>query len=50
MGKHTITGILSASGNQFDDWSSAYRLFSKQRIEISKIMNVIQSNVLKERK
>ena len=48
LGRHTITGILSASGNQFDDWSSAYRLFSKQRIDIPKIMNVIQSNVLKE--
>jgi hypothetical protein len=48
LGRHTITGILSASGNQFEDWSSAYRLFSKQRIDIPKIMNVIQSNVLKE--
>lgn len=48
MGKHTITGILSASGNQFEDWSLTYRLFSKNRIEISKIMNVIQANVLKE--
>lgn len=47
-GRHTVTGILSAGGHQFKDWSSAYRVFSKQRIDIQKIMNVIQANVLKE--
>ena len=47
-GRHTVTGILSAGGHQFKDWSSAYRVFSKQRIDIQKIMNVIQTNVLKE--
>jgi hypothetical protein len=48
MGRHTVTGILSAAGHQFQDWSSAYRLFSKNRINIEKIMHVIQANVLKE--
>jgi hypothetical protein len=47
-GRHTVTGMLTASGNQFVDWSGAYQLFSKQRIDISKIMEVVQSNVLKE--
>ena len=48
LGRHTLTGILSASGNQFQDWTSAYRLFSQDRIDIEKIMNVAQANVLKE--
>jgi hypothetical protein len=48
LGRHTITGMLTASGNQFTDWSGAYRLFSKQRVDISKIMNVLRSNVLQE--
>lgn len=48
MGRHTVTGMLSAAGHQFQDWSSAYRLFSKNRINIQDIMTVIQSNVLKE--
>jgi len=48
LGRHTVTGMLAASGNQFGDWSGAYRLFSKQRVDISKIMNVVQSNVLQE--
>jgi len=48
VGRQTITGMLAASGNQFKDWSSAYRLFSKQRVDIQKIMNIIQANVLEE--
>jgi len=48
LGRHTVTGRLAASGNQFVDWSGAYRLFSKSRVDVSKIMNVVQSNVLQE--
>ena len=48
MGRHTVTGMISAGGNQFEDWSGTYRVFSKQRIDISEIMKVVQSNVLKE--
>jgi len=46
LGRHTVTGMLAASGNQFVDWSGAYRLFSKHRVDVSKILNVVQSNVL----
>lgn len=48
LGRHTVTGMLAASGCQFADWSVAYRLFSKQRVEVPKIMNVVQSNVLQQ--
>ena len=48
LGRHTVTGMISAGGNQFEDWSATYRIFSKQRIDISEFMKVIQSNVLKE--
>jgi hypothetical protein len=48
LGRHTVTGMLAASGHQFVDWSGAYRLFSKQRVDVSKILNVVQSNVLQE--
>jgi hypothetical protein len=48
LGRHTVTGMLAASGSQFADWSGAYRLFSKQRVDVPKIMNVVQSNVLQE--
>jgi len=48
MGRHTLTGILTASGKQFTDWSAAYRLFSHQRIDIEKIFDVARENTLKE--
>jgi hypothetical protein len=48
LGRHTVTVMLAASGNQFVDWSGAYRMFSKQRVDVSRIMNVVQSNVLQE--
>jgi len=48
LGRHTVTGMLAASGCQFADWSGAYRLFSKQRVDVPKIMNVVQSNLLQE--
>ena len=48
MGRHTITGMLTASGQQFIDWSAAYRLFSKQRVDISRIFDVARTGVLQE--
>jgi len=50
LGRHTITGLISAGGKQFEDWSATYRVFSKQLINIPKIMKVVQSNVLKQTK
>ena len=48
MGRHTITGALTASGKQFQDWTSAYRLFSKDRIDITRFFDVASSAVLQE--
>jgi hypothetical protein len=48
LGRRTVTGMLSASGKQFIDWSASYRLFSKQKIDVGKIFEVLQNNVLKE--
>lgn len=50
MGRHTITGMITASGQQFMDWSSAYRLFSQQRVDTSKLFEVIRTGVLQELK
>jgi hypothetical protein len=32
LGRHTVTGLLTTSGAQFQDWSAAYRLFSRARL------------------
>lgn len=49
MGRHTLTGLLTASGHQFMDWSSAYRLFSQHRVDISRLFDVVRSGVEKDR-
>jgi hypothetical protein len=48
MGKRTLTGMITASGHQFIDWSSVYRLFSSQRIDVSRCFDVARTNILKE--
>jgi hypothetical protein len=48
MGKHTVTGMITASGHQFMDWSSAYRLFSRHRIDVNRFFDVARTNLLKE--
>jgi hypothetical protein len=48
MGRHTLTGMLIASGQQFIDWSSAYRLFSQHRVNTSRLFDVVRSGVLQE--
>jgi hypothetical protein len=48
LGRHTLTGMLTAAGRQFVDWSSAYRLFGKNRVDTEKLFDVIRTNVLEE--
>jgi len=39
-GRATITSFLSAMGKQFEDWSSSYTLFWKQRMNTDKLFEV----------
>jgi hypothetical protein len=40
-----VTGLLTTSGSQFQDWSSAYRLFSRDRLPVSDIFSVVRHGV-----
>src|ERR1017187_9746972 len=42
LGRHTITGMLTTSGSQFQDWSAAYRLFSLDRLPLADIFAVVR--------
>jgi hypothetical protein len=33
FGEHTVSGILCALGQQFQDWTAAYRFYSHQRVD-----------------
>lgn len=46
LGKHTVTGLLSAGGKQFQDWSAAYRLFEKDRIHQRSLFHPAITGVL----
>lgn len=48
LGRHTVTGMLTASGHQFEDWTASYRLFSQQRVNIEKLNDVALSATLEE--
>jgi hypothetical protein len=47
LGRCTITGMLSANGNQFKDWSAAYRLFKGNRMNLDIVFGAIRRQVLK---
>lgn len=46
LGRRTITGLLTAGGQQFVDWSAAYRLFSKARFDIDGLFAVARRTVV----
>jgi hypothetical protein len=48
LGRHTVTGMITAAGQQFVDWTSAYRLFAQKRINTDKLFNIALRGVLKE--
>ena len=40
LGRRTLTGLLTASGRQFEDWSAAYRLFQRERFDTEALFDV----------
>ena len=46
LGRHTITGLLSTCGQQFVDWSAAYRIFEQPRFDPETLFNVPLQQVL----
>ena len=48
MGRRTVTGMLAASGRQFQDWSADYRLFDGVRMDLSYILKALMAQLAKE--
>lgn len=46
MGRHTVTGMITANGKQFKDWTAAYRLFQGSRMNVDKLFSTIRSELL----
>lgn len=43
-----MTGLLTTSGSQFRDWTSAYRLFSQQRLPVPEIFSTVRRAVTEQ--
>ncbi len=48
VGTHTISGAICTIGNDQNDWSSVYRLFEKERVNINLLFEVIQNEVKRQ--
>lgn len=46
VGRHTITGMLSAAGREQHDWSADYRLFSHGRFQPSHMFGLVEDRLL----
>ena len=46
LGSHTITGILSTCGQQFQDWSADYRMYGRNRVDPQCLFDVVRKELL----
>jgi hypothetical protein len=47
LGRRTLSGLLCTAGQQFRDWSAAYRLFERERLDSEALWRVPLDSVLK---
>src|SRR3989442_704097 len=50
LGRHTVSGLLCATGQQFVDWSAAYRLFEARRFDPEALFSPVRTAVLERLK
>ncbi|MCH8475480.1 MAG: transposase [Opitutales bacterium] len=44
-GRHTITGLISVFGRQFEDWTADYALYAKDRVDADVIFKEVRRQV-----
>lgn len=45
LGEHTVTGLLCATGQQFRDWTAAYRLYARNRITPQALLDTVRRGI-----
>nr|WP_235954795.1 transposase [Cyclobacterium salsum] len=45
VGRSTVSGMIAATGQQFKDWSAAYRLFHGERMNTDTLFSVVRKNL-----
>lgn len=46
LGRHTLTGIICTSGMHSRDWTSEYRLYSKERVDPTQLFDTIRKTTI----
>lgn len=46
LSRHTVTGLITTCGREFQDWSAAYRIFSHNRLPIDDLFAVVRRAVV----
>jgi hypothetical protein len=46
LGRHTLSGLLCTAGQQFHDWSAAYRLFERERLDPETLWVAVRQSLL----
>lgn len=46
LSRRTVTGLITASGRQFDDWTADYRLLARGRLPCREIFAVVRRGVV----
>jgi len=46
LGRRTLSGMITSSGQQFVDWTSTYRLFQGDRINVEYLFSVIRESLI----
>jgi hypothetical protein len=48
LGSHTVTGVLSTCGRQFQDWSADYRLYTRNRIDPEALFGPVRQQLCQQ--
>lgn len=48
LGRRTISGLLCCAGQQFQDWSAAYRLFERERINTDLLWRSLRHQIVEQ--
>ena len=46
LSRRTVTGLITTSGRQGDDWSADYRLLAKERFDPDRVFGVVRRGVM----
>lgn len=46
MGRRTVSGMITANGQQFKDWTAAYRLFNGSRMNVDELFSTIRKELV----